>query len=158
MLELDFQTFVRGPGYFKLNSSLILDSDYQNIIKKSILEIANINKTANPNTLWELIKGTVRNETIKYATMKKKKSNANEEKYLKDIQELNKLIVNTEDINQMEALKRELDQKKTELENLIENKLNGYIIRSKAQIVEQNEKNTKYFASLEKKKSESKLI
>ena len=40
----------------------------------------------------------------------------------------------------------------------MENKLNGYITRSKAQIVKQNEKNTKYFASLEKKKSESKVI
>lgn len=44
------------------------------------------------------------------------------------------------------------------MENIIENKLNGYFIRSKAQTVEQNEKNTRYFATLEKKKSESKLI
>ena len=36
--------------------------------------------------------------------------------------------------------------------------LNGYITRSKAQIIEQNEKNNKYFAGLEKKKSEAKAI
>lgn len=100
----------------------------------------------------------VRNETIRYVLMKKEKSNANEENYLNDIEDSNKLIVKPVDINETEALKRELDQKKTENENLVENKLNGYIIRSKAQIVTQNERNTKYFASLEKKKSDSKLI
>ena len=40
MLEVDFQTSIRGPDYFKLNNNLILDSDNQNIIKKSILEVA----------------------------------------------------------------------------------------------------------------------
>ena len=38
--------------------------EYQQTIKESIKEIATINKDANPNTLWEIIKGTVRNETI----------------------------------------------------------------------------------------------
>ena len=62
----------RGPGYFKLNNSIILDEDYQEKIKQSIQEIADINKDANPNTLWEIIKGNIRNETIKYTSMKKK--------------------------------------------------------------------------------------
>ena len=41
---------------------------------------------------------------------------------------------------------------------LIENKINGFILRSKANVIEHNERNSKYFSSLEKKKSESKLI
>ena len=36
--------------------------------------------------------------------------------------------------------------------------MNGLILRSKANIVENSEKNSKYFASLEKKRSESKTI
>ena len=44
------------------------------------------------------------------------------------------------------------------MDNLTKNKLNGLIIRSKAQIVEQDEKNSKYFASLEKKRAESKIV
>ena len=43
------------------------------MIKNSISETAEINIDANPNTLWELIKGTIRNVTIKFATAKKKK-------------------------------------------------------------------------------------
>ena len=71
-LSIDSNVYNRGPGYFKLNNSLLLDSDYQQRIKENINDIAEINKNANPNTLWEIIKGTVRNETIKYATAKKK--------------------------------------------------------------------------------------
>ena len=56
---------------------------------------------------------------------------------------------------QNERLKQEIDNKRKELETIMENKLNGYITRSKAQIIEQN---TQYFASLEKKKSEFKVI
>jgi len=63
----------KGPGYFKLNNSLLLDTDYQNKIKTSIQEIVSFNEQANPNVLWEIIKGRIRDETIKYASFKKKK-------------------------------------------------------------------------------------
>ena len=33
-----------------------------------------INNEANANVLWEIIKGTIRNETIKYATYKNAKN------------------------------------------------------------------------------------
>ena len=72
-VKFDFVKVKKGPGYFKLNNSLILDIDYQTMIKNSISETAEINIDANPNTLWELIKGTIRNVTIKFATAKKKK-------------------------------------------------------------------------------------
>ena len=38
---------------------------------------------------------------------------------------------------------------------LTENQIDGYILRSKAQVVQEGEKNSKYFASLEKKRAES---
>ena len=64
--NINTESKVRGPGYFKINNSILLENEYQNIIKKSITEIAEINKNSNPNTIWELIKGTIRNETIRY--------------------------------------------------------------------------------------------
>ena len=48
--------------------------------------------------------------------------------------------------------------KKEELEQLYEKKVNGHILRSKAMHIEGNEKNTKYFANLEKRKAEKKTI
>ena len=68
----------RGPGYFKLNNSILLNKDYQNIIKQSIKDISEINKDASANTKWEIIKGAVRNETIKFTSKLKKDTNKNE--------------------------------------------------------------------------------
>ena len=67
-VNIDLLNLTRGPGYFKLNNSLLLDKEYQDIVKKSITDISLINRDANPTTLWEIIKGTIRNETIKFAT------------------------------------------------------------------------------------------
>jgi len=41
---------------------------------------------------------------------------------------------------------------------ILEIKLKGILIRSKAEYIEGAEKNTKYFANLEKKRAESKII
>jgi len=43
-------------------------------IRIAIKEIATINKDANPNTLWEIIKGTIRIISIKYSSEKKKQT------------------------------------------------------------------------------------
>ena len=157
-LSIDSNVYNRGPGYFKLNNSLLLDSEYQQRIKENINDIAEINKNANPNTLWEIIKGTVRNETIKYATAKKKHNLQIEEANIKEIERLKNKLSCSNDQQDSERIKEELDNKMKEFDKITENKLNGFITRSKAQIIEQNERNSKYFASLEKKKAESKII
>ena len=158
MLKIELKQEAKGPGYFKLNNSLLLDEEYKVKIKRGINEITTINKDANPNTLWELIKGTIRNETIKYATFKKKQNSENETRLINELQTLGKDLTKTTDIVETDQIKQNINTKKSELDKLTENKQNGHIIRSKAQIVEHGEKNSKYFASLEKKKSESKII
>ena len=50
-ISFDFQKVQKGPGYFKLNNSLILNTEYQNTIKNNISETVELNKDANPNTL-----------------------------------------------------------------------------------------------------------
>ena len=61
--------------------------------------------------------------------------------------------------NRVETIKNNLQEKKNnELEIITDAKSNGFILRSKANIVENRGKNSKYFASLEKKRSESKTI
>ena len=158
LVTLDLSQHSRGPGYFKLNNSLLLDIEYQEIIKTSIKDITNINADANPNNLWELIKGTVRNETIKYAARKKKENNELENRLSNDINKLKIDLTNSLNNDNSQNIKSNLDKKISELESLIENKINGSILRSKAIVVEYSERNSKYFANLEKKKSETKLI
>ena len=145
----------RGPGFFKLNNSVILEPAYQNKIKQSIQEISEINKNANPNTLWQIIKGAIRNETIKYTSFKKK-STIKKEIDLKnelDILEI-KLTDNPDNKNVLENIK----EKRNELNKIIETQTNGIILRAKAAWVEGAEKNTKYFSNLEKKRAESKTV
>ena len=143
----------RGPGYFKLNNSLLLDTEYQNMIKQSIQTITSVNEGCNPNTMWELIKGTVRNETIKYASTKKRENVKKEKELQKDIDKLMDQN-NPNDTNIQEQIK----QKKSHLEKIYDEKVNGLIIRSKARWIEGGEKNTKYFANLEKRNFESRVI
>jgi len=50
----------KGPGYFKLNNSILLDIEYQSKIKQCIEETLSINNNANPNTKWEINKGAIR--------------------------------------------------------------------------------------------------
>ena len=157
-LNIDLLNLTRGPGYFKLNNSLLLEADYQEIIKSKINEMVSFNKESNPNTLWELIKGTVRNETIKYASNKQKNTKKQESTITKEIQTLNKQLTEANDTNRIETIRNELNEKNYELENITDTKLNGLILRSKANMVENNEKNSKYFASLEKKRSENKTL
>ena len=79
---------IEAQGIFELNNSFILDNEYQEGIRKIITETTTFNENANPNTLWELIKGSIRNETIKYGTKKKKENNNQEIKLKQDIENL----------------------------------------------------------------------
>ena len=87
-----------------------------------------------------------------------KVTNKQEHQFTNDIDKLKQDLTNVSDVNRLEIIKESLNEKVSELESSIENKINGFILRSKANVIEHNEKNSKYFASLEKKKSESKLI
>ena len=131
-LNIDLINLTRGPCYFKLNNILLLNEDYQEIIQNSISEIAEINKEANTNTKWELIIGTVRNETIKYATYKKKETNRQEKTLTNEITQLQKKLVDSSDANRINLLKDKLEEKSKALEKITETKLNGLITRSKA--------------------------
>ena len=58
----------------KINNSLLLQSEYQKQIKNTISETATNNVDANLNVLWEVIKGSIRNTTIQYASKMKKEN------------------------------------------------------------------------------------
>ena len=47
ILNVNLTNIDRGPGYFKLNNSFILDNEYQEGIRKSITETTTFNENAN---------------------------------------------------------------------------------------------------------------
>ena len=142
-LNIDFIKLEKGPGVFKLNNSILLESEYQNKIKACIIETSNINKESNPNTLWELIKGAIRNETIKYTTTKKKLTLETENKLKQEIINIEHNILKPHLTCISEKLQNELIVKKEQLNEIIENKIKGILIRSKANLIEYNDKKLK---------------
>ncbi|KAH3892298.1 hypothetical protein DPMN_016413 [Dreissena polymorpha] len=131
----------RGPGYFKINNSILLDTKYQTQIKQEILNTVQNNKDANPNTLWEVIKRNIRNTTIRYTSFKQKETHKLETKTIKTIETLEKQlhVTNSTDTT---AIENAITSNKQVLEGIYHIQLNGIILRAREQHVEHNEKNT----------------
>ena len=92
----------------------------------------------------------IRGESISYASFKNKQRNNREKLIMNQIDELENSR-NENNMDQLEILK-------TELQDIRHEKLKGYMIRSKAQNIDQGEKPTKYFCGLEKHNYTSKTI
>ena len=64
----------RGPGFWKLNKSFLLDSEYIELIKKTIDEFAKEyrnNDDVDAVLLWDTMKIHIRSSSVKYAREKK---------------------------------------------------------------------------------------
>ena len=65
---------MRGPSYWKINSSLMKDEDHVSAINEKVPEwLAEFNEVTDKRVLWDLIKYRVRQFTIKYSKDKAKK-------------------------------------------------------------------------------------
>ncbi|KAJ8026448.1 hypothetical protein HOLleu_31267 [Holothuria leucospilota] len=60
----------RGPGYWKLNNSLLNDSNYINLITKLIVETSENQNGEEPSSLWEFLKFKIRKVSINYSKCK----------------------------------------------------------------------------------------
>jgi len=92
-----FSEIDRGPGYWKLNCSLLHDEEYINMIKTVVNEChtqyENINIT--PDLLWELLKMEIRRNSIHYSARKKRKQVAEQQTIEKEIANLENKIDKT---------------------------------------------------------------
>lgn len=169
LFQCKLNEFIKGKGFWKFNNSLLTDKDYINIIKKllnniicqyschvynkeSISTIRNedLCLTINDQLFLDTLLMEIRGKTISYASYKKKKQNQRKLKLEKEITEIEQnLTQNTID---------ELNEKQNELEQIRSNILKGQCIRSKAKWIEEGEKPTKYFLSLESRNYISKQI
>ena len=143
-IQFDIHSHSRGPGYF--NNSYLFEQEYQRCIRTSLLEIAHINREANPNILLEIMNGSIRDETIKYASKINRKKKEQEETLKSRIAELEQqLTINSNDLEKC----KQLNDSKSELNDLVEHNIKGILMRAKAKWIEGSEKNTEYFANLD---------
>ena len=128
----------RGKGFWKLNTSLLSEVKYVQEIKTTIESTANQyidNTSVNPALLWEMIKLKVPEKSISYAAYKNVVTKKREEMLEHEIALLEKHLdtdVNNSNSSYHIVAERIFTLKK-ELENIIEYRTKGAIIRSKSQ-------------------------
>ena len=131
-------TQARGRGFFKFNSTLLKDNNYINIIKDTIMNFMEDNgQMTNKGLLWDCLKCLIRGKTISYSSAKAKQRNSCERELLRKIQSL-EANLNEQNLDEYNSLKIDLEQ-------IISLKAQGTMLRSKAKIIEENEKPTKFF-------------
>ena len=169
ILEFNLTKFSHGKSFWKHNNSLLTDPDYLKQINKKIrdikmqyaLPVYNLDEIHNiPNEelqfmindqlFLDTLLMEIRGDAISYASFKNKQRNKRENKLIKQIEEIEN--------NTVDNITEEQENLKTELYDIRNEKLKGYIIRSKAQHIDQGEKPTKYFCGLEKHNYTSKII
>ena len=146
----------RGPGFWKLNTSLLLENEYINRIREKIKDSYELytSQHTNPTMIWELIKSDIRGESIKYSSFKKRqrvdklKQLETELQLKREEQDANPGIDNQVIIDELESNRKEFIS--------LENK--GKATRSKLQWMVEGEKNSKYFMNLEKNNYNRKVI
>ena len=163
-LTLHFGEEGKRTQFWKFNCSLLADKQFADAINALISEITieyaafpynrvNIHKipsteialTISDQLFLDLLLMKIRAKTISYAAYKKKKFEENENRLLSEIDTLEK----KPNLNNFEQ--DLLKSKHEELINLRDFRLRGVLLRSRARWVEDGEKVSSYFCSLEKR-------
>ena len=169
-LTLNFgKTRSKGKSFWKFNNTLLYNKDFVKEIKNSFLntkmqyavfpynplkidEIDNeiFESVLNPQLFLEMLLLNARSISISMSTAIRKKETEITHSLENKIEklELNDPIKNYDEISVL----------KKELKELRENKLKGSLVRSKAKWIEDGEKPSKYFCSLENRNFVSKRI
>ena len=143
----------RGPCFWKLNTSILLDLEYINLIKKTVNEISEEyenNDEVNAALLWDTMKMKIRSSLLHYSKVKKTKMKSQKTKLELEIISLQKTL---EESNLSEREKNqiinEIQIRNLEREEISKHKTRGAILHSKSRWYNEGEKITKYFLSLE---------
>ena len=162
-INIQLSKFYHGRGLWKFNCSLLKDDKYASLVNKLIQEEKlkcavpvysldhlqtvsdeDITFTINNSNFLEMLLLRIRGETIKYATYHKRQDNELENRLKSEIQALE-----NNSTGSPTSLKV-LDSKKVEVEMVRQKALMGSAIRARAQWINEGEKPTRYFCSLEK--------
>ena len=179
ILNMSFNQNERGRGYWKFNNLLLKDKDYITVVKETINEVKNtyirknndmtdeantqnisneqIEFTRNDQLFLETLLLMIRVNSIKFSSLRKKKKQADEKKLENEIKELENEITNNL-INVKEEVLYALDQKKTRLTDIQNEKIEGIMLRSRTRYEDLGEKPSSYFFNSENRNFINKVI
>jgi hypothetical protein len=137
----------RGPGYWKFNNKHLQDKEYCDLIVNAIKRCKEFQL---PNKVkWEACKYEIKVISLNYSKRKSKARN-NRTQYLEHTL---KCLLSEESANEAK-----ISEIENELKEIYDSKASGALVRSRIQILEESEKCTNYFLSLEKSKQNRKTI
>ena len=142
-----------GKGYWKCNTTVLNDPDFlESFIMIWLDLVAKANKNYNAEW-WDQCKVAFKEFLIKLSC---KKSRTFKQQYntlrnrLELLEVLNKIQPN--------KFNKDMISVKKEIDDMLTNKLHGHIIRSRAKVIENNEKPTRFFLRKEHARAKAKTI
>ena len=145
----------RGPGYWKFNSSFISNVEYVAKVKETIQEsFDSVKHYDDKSFIWDYIKMQLRKMSIEFS----KHYVAQQRRQENFLNRRLALLQQQYNLRNETVVLEDISVLKKELENIQTTKTNGAIIRSKVKDIEQGERNTAYFLSIEKNRGEIKSI
>ena len=169
-LEMKINKFLQGKGLWKFNNSFLECPEYVDLINgiieeekvKYAIPVYDLDFLKDNFTSFEMIIDhdlfletlllRIRGKTIKFAATQKKKSSKVEKQLISDMK-----FLEAQDPNYT-ANSTLLLHKIAELESIRSKKLKGQLVRSRLQWLQDGEKPSKYFSTLEKKNFIEKTI
>ncbi len=144
----------RGPGYWKMNTSIISDTAYSKIVEKTVIDVVGL-QVDDPIEKWLIFIETIRIETRAYSTKKRQW-----ERTIKDICEKTLATLEQNDkLSQDDTLQKEYEYYTVLLNDWNRKKIDGYKARVRTSPkFEFNEPNIDFYATLEKKSGKKSTI
>ena len=126
-----------GRGLWKLNTGLLLDNEYVNVIKDTI-NIAKLDaqNLQNKNLVYDFIKCRIRTESITFAIRKHMCSNKLLKTLSNRLAELEELVSTQATLDYLD----EINRTKSKIENIYNERARGCIIRTRSKFTEEYEK------------------
>ena len=145
----------KGPGFWKLNTSLLDRPDYLDMINSELPNWLDDAKDLSGNRAkWDWLKFKIKTSSITYSKkLAQERKKREEELKFKYQDALNKFQENPSEITRLE-----MDKFKNELEILYDEKVEGIVVRARARWHEHGEKSSKYFLNLEKRNNIKKPV
>ena len=137
----------RGPGFWKLNNKHLENDEYCNLIISIIEQCKTL--PLEDSIKWEICKYEIKEASIKYS----KQHSRQKHNRLQNLNKQLQLLLLENNINETKVSELE-----NEIKEIYDERARGAQIRSRIQHLEEGEKNTKYFLSLEKSRQNRKTI
>ena len=146
LLKIALHYNPRGRGFCKLNTSLLKEEEYLNLIKATIYQTKSkyqSDNSVNPALLRDMIQMKVREKSIAYVAAKNYKPKSHEDILCKEISGLEKeLDENTALSDTLKLLLQStLDDLRSEMEVIIEYRTRGAMLWSRTRWHNEGEKN-----------------